>query len=95
MNSKKKVESFDFEKGMQRLDEIIAEFDEGGLSLDQMEKYFNEGMELIQKCSHRLDEFETKVTTLLEKFEDDFDSSSLSDDMLDNGSDDEDELIES
>ncbi len=65
----KNDESFDFEKGMQRLEEILNLFDEGGLSLDEMEKYFIEGMELSKKCSKRLEQVEVKVSTLLEEQE--------------------------
>ena len=60
-------DTFDFEKGMARLDEIVALFDGGGLTLDQMEQYFSEGMELISKCSQRLDRVETRVTQLLKE----------------------------
>ena len=58
-------ETFDFEKGLQRLEEIIALFDQGGLTLEQMEAHFVEGMDLIQKCSRRLDGVEARVTQLL------------------------------
>lgn len=58
-------EAFDFEKGLQRLEEIIALFDQGGLTLEQMETHFVEGMSLIRKCSERLDGVEARVTQLL------------------------------
>ncbi len=56
---------FDFEKGMERLEAIISQFDEGGLTLDQMEKMFAEGMELINHCSKRLDGVEARITQLI------------------------------
>lgn len=65
MSKKQNGIAFDFEKGMQRLEEIIATFDEGGLPLDQMESFFVEGMDLIKKCSDRLDQVEIHVTELL------------------------------
>ncbi len=64
MNAKKK-ESFDFEKGMARLDEILNHFDEGEMPLDKMEKNFIEGMELIKKCSERLEQVEMRITKLI------------------------------
>ncbi|MGC9328816.1 MAG: exodeoxyribonuclease VII small subunit [Candidatus Hinthialibacter sp.] len=64
-----KEESFDFEEGMKRLEEIIAKFDEGGLPLEQMESFFVEGMELVKKCAERLDRAETRVTELLQDSE--------------------------
>lgn len=63
---KTKKELFDFEKGMARLEEIVTLFDEGGLTLSEMEAYFEEGMDLVAKCSDRLEKTETKVTQLME-----------------------------
>lgn len=57
--------TFDFEKGMARLEEIVTLFDEGGLSLQEMEQYFEEGMGLITQCSNRLNQTEANVTKLL------------------------------
>ena len=66
-NSNKKIEQeFDFEKGLERLEEIVAKFDEGGMTLDQMEQYFVEGLELVQQCNQRLDRVETRITKLIE-----------------------------
>ncbi|MDP8243510.1 MAG: exodeoxyribonuclease VII small subunit [Candidatus Hinthialibacter antarcticus] len=65
--TKKTDKPFDYEKGMARLETIIEEFDEGGLSLEAMEKSFIEGMELIQKCSERLNQVETRVNKLTEE----------------------------
>ncbi len=57
--------NFDFEKGMSRLEEIIKLFDDGGLTLEQMETYFIEGMDLIKKCSERLESVEVRITKLM------------------------------
>ena len=65
--TKSSPQPFDFEQGMARLEEIIGLFDEGGLTLDQMEQYFAEGMELIAQCSQRLDGVETRVTQLIKE----------------------------
>lgn len=64
--SKKDEKPFDYEKGMARLETLIEQFDEGGLSLEAMEKSFIEGMELIQKCSERLNQVEARVNQLVE-----------------------------
>ncbi|RJP26302.1 MAG: exodeoxyribonuclease VII small subunit [Candidatus Omnitrophota bacterium] len=58
---------FDFEKGMKRLEEIVSLFDAGGLTLDQMEKNFLEGMDLVQRCSKRLNQVETRITLLVKE----------------------------
>lgn len=59
-------QEFDFEKGLERLEEIVSKFDEGGLTLDQMERYFVEGLELVMKCNARLDQVESHITKLIE-----------------------------
>ncbi len=64
--SKKTEKPFDYEKGMERLEKIIEQFDEGGLSLEAMEQSFIEGMELVKKCSERLNQVETRVNKLSE-----------------------------
>jgi exodeoxyribonuclease VII small subunit len=68
--SKKETGTFDFEKGISRLEEIVSLFDEGGLSLSEMELYFEEGMQLIIECSNRLDKTETRVTKLMNSIKD-------------------------
>ena len=70
--SKNKKNAIDFEQSMQRLEAIVSQFDDGGLSLDQMESYFTEGMELIEKCSTRLDQVETRITKLLKDRQDEW-----------------------
>lgn len=60
-----KPEPFEFEKGMQRLEEIIQQFDDGALSLDEMENRFIEGMELIDQCGKRLESVDARVTQLI------------------------------
>lgn len=63
--SKKEEKPFDYEKGMARLEKIIDQFDEGGLTLEAMEQSFLEGMDLIQKCSERLNQVETRINKLM------------------------------
>ena len=63
--SKENKKEFDFEKGIARLEDIVSLFDQGGLSLSEMEKFFIEGMELINQCSDRLDQTELKITALM------------------------------
>ncbi len=68
--AKKQEEPFQFEKGMQRLEEIVQRFDEGSLSLDEMERNFVEGMELLNQCSKRLEAVELRVTQLMQEHKD-------------------------
>lgn len=55
---------FNFEKAMQRLEEIVDAFDSGEMTLRQMEASFVEGMNLIKRCSACLDEVELRVKEL-------------------------------
>ena len=64
------LESLEFEKGMERLGKIIELFDMGGLTLDQMEQYFCEGMQLIEANSKKLDRVEIRVKQLIQAQQD-------------------------
>jgi len=59
------VAKFDFEKAMERLEEIIADLESGNLGLDESIKVFEEGVELSKKCHKKLTEAETKVKQLI------------------------------
>jgi exodeoxyribonuclease VII small subunit len=59
------VAKFDFEKAMERLEEIIADLESGKLSLDDSIKAFEEGVEISKKCHKKLTEAETKVKQLI------------------------------
>ena len=50
---------------MKRLEEIVSLFDQGSLTLDEMEQYFTEGMQLLKQCGDRLDQVETKISRLV------------------------------
>lgn len=56
---------FDFEKAMERLEQIIDDLESGSLSLDDSIKVFEEGVELSKKCHKKLTEAETKVKQLI------------------------------
>jgi exodeoxyribonuclease VII small subunit len=56
-----------FEKAMERLDLIVQSLESGDLSLEDSLKVFEEGMELVQFCTMKLDEAEQKVTILMKE----------------------------
>ena len=56
---------FDFEKAMERLEQIIADLESGSLGLDESIKVFEEGVDLSKKCHKKLTEAETKVKQLI------------------------------
>lgn len=60
----------DFEKKIDRLEEIVQSMEEGDLALDQSLKLFEEGVKLSRKCHEQLDKAEQKVQLLMKVDED-------------------------
>lgn len=54
-----------FESAMKRLEEIVAELEQGSLPLDDSLKIYEEGIELTKYCSKILDETEKKIKLLV------------------------------
>jgi exodeoxyribonuclease VII small subunit len=63
---------FDFEKAMERLEQIIDDLESGSLSLDESIKVFEEGVDLSKKCHKKLTEAETKVKQLIKNDDGEF-----------------------
>ncbi len=55
-----------FEQYMKKLEQIIHELESGELPLEKAIKKFEEGIQLSQFCSKKLDETEKKITILLQ-----------------------------
>ncbi len=62
MNLAQKTMSF--EDSIKRLEEIVKHLENGDLSLQESIRCFEEGNDLIKKCSSMLDEAEQKVMLL-------------------------------
>ncbi len=56
-----------FEAGLERLEKIVQELEQGDLTLDRTLNLFEEGMKLSGACRRQLEEAETKVELLLKK----------------------------
>ncbi len=54
-----------FEQAIKRLEEIVAELEEGNLPLEESLKIYEEGVELTKFCSTKLNETEDKIKTLV------------------------------
>lgn len=54
-----------FEKSMERLEEIANELENDDLTLDESVKKFEEGMKISKDCKKLLDEAEKKITILI------------------------------
>jgi exodeoxyribonuclease VII small subunit len=55
----------DFEKRLNRLEEIVEKMETGELSLEDSLKLFEEGVKLSRECNTQLSEAEQKVKLLL------------------------------
>jgi len=54
-----------FETAMKRLEDIVEKMEEGGLTLDESLKLFEEGVKLSRTLNKRLTEAEKKVEKLV------------------------------
>ena len=58
-----------FEKDLEKLEEIVHALEEGGLSLDESLKQFEEGIRLSKRCEKALTEAEKKIEMLTKNAE--------------------------
>ncbi|HEY5621462.1 MAG TPA: exodeoxyribonuclease VII small subunit [Pontiella sp.] len=59
--------SVDFEKSLERLEQLVEQMESGELSLEEMIGHFEEGSKLVQTCTRKLDEVEQKIEKLVKK----------------------------
>ena len=67
MNDKSKEKSLDFEKSLEKLENIIEALEDGDLPLNESIKTFEEGVKLSKHCQDLLTNAELKIQKLLEK----------------------------
>jgi exodeoxyribonuclease VII small subunit len=65
MEKKDNKENISFEKGIERLEQIVADLDQSNVPLEQALDLFREGIELVKDCNNLLDSAEAKVEVLL------------------------------
>ena len=56
-----------FEKALERLEEIATAMESGELGLEKMVAAFEEGQKLVKLCSSKLNEVEKKIEMLVKK----------------------------
>ena len=56
-----------FEEGINELEKIVADLENGDMTLDESIKKFEEGMKMSKHCGQLLDEAEKRITMVLEK----------------------------
>jgi len=64
---KKAPEPVDWEKSVQRLEEIVRALEGGAAGLDESLRLFEEGTALVRALEKRLAEAELRVKTLVER----------------------------
>ena len=60
------MEQMQYETAVKRLEEIVAELEKGGKTLDEAVKLFEEGAALASFCNKALKDAELKITSLTE-----------------------------
>jgi len=65
MAKKKTTTSFDFEKALANLEELVTAMEEGELSLEESLQAFEKGVKLTRECQSALDQAEQKVQLLV------------------------------
>ncbi|MFT5206820.1 MAG: exodeoxyribonuclease VII small subunit [Candidatus Omnitrophota bacterium] len=60
-----KVKDMNFEDTMHKLESIVEELEVGDLGLENSLKHYEEGIQLAQTCSKRLEEAKKKIEVLM------------------------------
>ncbi len=63
----KAKKAIDFEKSLDKLEQLIEDMESGELSLEQSLKAFEQGVKLTRECQTALSDAEQKVQLLLEE----------------------------
>ncbi|MED5412411.1 MAG: exodeoxyribonuclease VII small subunit [Pseudomonadota bacterium] len=63
--TKKKQASFDFEKALEELEELVSSMEDGELSLEGSLQAFEKGIKLTRECQAALKKAEQKVRVLI------------------------------
>ena len=62
-----KGKKIDFEASLDRLEQLVAQMEEGDLTLEESLKVFEQGVKLTRDCQQALQEAEQKVQILMEQ----------------------------
>ncbi|MEQ8409505.1 MAG: exodeoxyribonuclease VII small subunit [Gammaproteobacteria bacterium] len=65
--TKKKAASFNFEKSLSELEDLVSAMEDGDLTLEQSLKAFEQGIKLTRECQTALKQAEQKVQVLLDE----------------------------
>lgn len=71
MSKKKNDEDLSFEEGLDKLEAIVEEMEDGDLKLDDLVKRYEEGSKLLAHCDKKIGEAEAKIEILRNQNPDD------------------------
>jgi exodeoxyribonuclease VII small subunit len=80
-----------FEKDLEQLEKIVEALEEGGLSLDDSLKHFEQGIKLSRRCEKALTEAEKKIQILTKNADGELEAQDFGDDASDDEADDSDD----
>lgn len=66
-----------FKGSMNRLEEIVTILERNEIELEEAMQLFEEGLKLIKDCDTQLTQFENKVQTLLDSYQQDGESQNV------------------
>jgi len=59
------MKNIDFEKALEKLEEIVAKLEKGDSSLDTSLKQYEEGIGLVRECREKLGKAKSKIEELI------------------------------
>ena len=62
-----KKTTFQFEKSLKELEQLVEKMEQGDIGLEESLKHFEKGVQLTRACQKALQDAEQKVNILLEK----------------------------
>lgn len=89
-----KADEPNFERDLERLESIVTALEEGGLSLDESLKRFEEGIQLAKRCEKTLTAAEKKIELLTKNADGELVTENYSDEDEDTPSESDDEESE-
>ena len=69
MPRKKAAKKIDFEKSLEKLEQVVEKLESGDQPLEEALKLFEEGITLTRGCQHALKQAEEKITILTQQNE--------------------------
>lgn len=62
------MEELPFEEALRRLEEIVAELEQGEMTLEESLSAFQEGIAMLRLCVSKLNDYEGKIEVIMEEF---------------------------